>query len=119
MTFTDEMITEDAKRWEKRDILVELGYCSRYMRDRKYITENDLRFYAYLMRRAKAEIEELRAAKENRRRLEVHNIGNVDIPEGVTWTQFQQIMEGVVDALEHTEKGESWPYDDKEVASDG
>lgn len=110
MTFTDEMITEDAKRWEKRDILAELGYCSRYMRDRLYITENDLRFYAYLMRRAKAEIEELRAAKENRRRLEVHNIGNVDIPEGVTWTQFQQIMEGVVDALEHTEKGESWPY---------
>ena len=50
-------------------------------------------------------------AQEARHRLEVHNIGNVDIPEGVTWEQFQAVMENVVDALEHTDRGESWPYE--------
>lgn len=56
-------------------------------------------------------------AQEQRRRLEVHNIGNVDIPEGVSWEQFQAVMTGVVAALEHTEKGESWPYDKGEGRS--
>ena len=51
-------------------------------------------------------------AQEQRHRLEVHNIGNVDIPEGVTWEQFQAVMSGVVKALEHTDRGESWPYDE-------
>lgn len=51
-------------------------------------------------------------AQEARHRLEVHNIGNVDIPEGVTWEQFQAVMENVVDALEHTDRGESWPYEE-------
>lgn len=51
-------------------------------------------------------------AQEARHRLEVHNIGNVDIPEGVTWEQFQAVMSGVVKALEHTDRGESWPYDE-------
>lgn len=51
-------------------------------------------------------------AQEARHRLEVHNIGNVDIPECVTWEQFQAVMDGVVAALEHTDKGESWPYDE-------
>ena len=50
---------------------------------------------------------------EQRRRLEVHNIGNVDIPDGVTWEKFQAVMNNVVDALEHTDRGESWPYEDK------
>lgn len=50
-------------------------------------------------------------AQEQRHRLEVHNIGNVDVPEGVTWEQFQAVMSGVVKALEHTDRGESWPYD--------
>ena len=51
-------------------------------------------------------------AQEQRHRLEVHNIGNVDVPEGVTWEQFQAVMSGVVKALEHTDRGESWPYDE-------
>ena len=50
-------------------------------------------------------------AQEQRHRLEVHNIGNVDIPEGVTEEQFYAVMSNVVDALEHTDKGEAWPYD--------
>lgn len=51
-------------------------------------------------------------AQELRHRLEVHNIGNVDVPEGVTWEQFQAVISGVVKALEHTDRGESWPYDE-------
>ena len=46
-----------------------------------------------------------------RQRLQVHNIGNVDIPEGVSAEVFYAIMNGVVEALEHTERGESWPYE--------
>jgi hypothetical protein len=51
-------------------------------------------------------------AQEQRHRLEVHNIGNIDVPEGVTWEQFQAVMSGVVKALEHTDRGESWPYNE-------
>lgn len=50
-------------------------------------------------------------AQEARHRLEVHNIGNVDIPEGVTEEQFHAVMNNVVEALEHTDRGESWPYE--------
>lgn len=52
MRFTEEMIAEDEKRWHARDVVTELGYCSTYMRDRKDITNLDIRFYAYIMRRA-------------------------------------------------------------------
>ena len=47
-------------------------------------------------------------------RLMVHNVGNVDIPEGVTLDQFNAVMENVCSALEQTEKGESWPYHEQE-----
>lgn len=52
MRFTEEMIAEDEKRWHARDIVTELRYCSSYMRDRRDITNLDIRFYAYIMRRA-------------------------------------------------------------------
>lgn len=58
------------------------------------------------------EMLKLLKAQEARRRLEVHNIGNVDIPEGVSWEQFQAVMNNVVDALEHADRGESWPYEE-------
>ena len=64
MRITDEMIAEDEKRWHARDIVTELGYCSAYMRDRKYITNLDIRFYAYLMRKAR-EMLEAQKPKEN------------------------------------------------------
>ena len=44
-------------------------------------------------------------------RLQVHNIGNVDIPEGMPIEDFHRVMNNVVEALEHTERGESWPYE--------
>ena len=52
MNITPEMITEDEKRWHARDVIMELGYCGNYMRDRKDMTNLDIRFYAYLMRKA-------------------------------------------------------------------
>lgn len=52
MRITDEMYAEDDKRWHTRDIVTELGYCSHNMRDRRNITNLDIRFYAYIMRKA-------------------------------------------------------------------
>lgn len=50
--------------------------------------------------------------QEDRHRLEVHNIGNVDIPEGVSEEHFYLVMNNVAEALQHTDKGESYPYED-------
>ena len=50
--------------------------------------------------------------QEDRHRLEVHNIGNVDIPEGVSKEHFHLVMNNVVEALQHTDKGESYPYEE-------
>lgn len=52
MNFTEEMLAEDEKRWHARDVVTELGYCGNYMRDRKDMTNLDIRFYAYIMRKA-------------------------------------------------------------------
>jgi len=52
MKFTKEMINEDEKRWHARDVVTELGYCGNYMCDRKDMTNIDIRFYAYIMRKA-------------------------------------------------------------------
>lgn len=52
MNFSEEMLAEDEKRWHARDVVAELGYCGNYMRDRKNMTNLDIRFYAYLMRKA-------------------------------------------------------------------
>lgn len=50
--------------------------------------------------------------QKDRHRLEVHNIWNVDIPEGVSEEHFHLVMNNVVEALQHTDKGESYPYED-------
>ena len=52
MKITPEMIVEDEQRWHARNVIVELGYCGNCMRDRKNMTNLDIRFYAYLMRKA-------------------------------------------------------------------
>lgn len=52
MMITEEMIAEDEKRWHARNIVAELGYCGKYIRHRKNITNDDIRFYAYIMRKA-------------------------------------------------------------------
>ena len=52
LKFTPEMIAEDEKRWHERDIVNELRYCSNYMPDRNNMRNLDIRFYAYIMRKA-------------------------------------------------------------------
>ena len=52
MRFTEEMRAEDEKRWHTRDVIAELGYCGNAMRDRKHMTNLDIRFYAYIARKA-------------------------------------------------------------------
>lgn len=52
MKITPEMMAEDERRWGTRDVITELGYCGNCMRDRKNMTNLDIRFYAYLMRKA-------------------------------------------------------------------
>ena len=61
MRLTEEMINEDEKRWHARDIVTELGYCGNYMRDRKDMKNIDIRFYAYIMRKAHAMLKEQEA----------------------------------------------------------
>ena len=52
MRITPEMMVEDEKRWHARDVITELGYCGNCMRDRKNMTNLDIRFCAYIMRKA-------------------------------------------------------------------
>ena len=58
MMLTEEMIAEDEKRWNDRNIVAELGYCGKNIRHRKNITNDDIRFYAYIMRKAHAMLKE-------------------------------------------------------------
>lgn len=62
MIFTEEMRVEDEKRWHARDVVTELGYCGKYMRDRKDMTNLDIRFYAYIMRKAHEMLKEQQKA---------------------------------------------------------
>lgn len=61
MNFTEEMLAEDEKRWHARDVVTELGYCGNYMRDHKDMKNIDIRFYAYIMRKAYAMLKEQEA----------------------------------------------------------
>lgn len=63
MMITEEMIAKDEKRWNDRNIVVELGYCGNNIRHRKNITKDDIRFYAYIMRKAHAMLKEQEAVK--------------------------------------------------------
>lgn len=58
MRITEEMIAEDEKRWNDRNIVAELGYCGKNICHRKSITNDDIRFYAYIMRKAHALLKE-------------------------------------------------------------
>lgn len=44
-------------------------------------------------------------------RLMVHNVGNVDVPDGMTREQFNAVADRIVDAIVRSFRGESWPYD--------
>ncbi len=59
MILTEEQINADNKRWEERDIKQELYYLSNAVPNRVSITNDDLRFYAYIARKALGMIEHL------------------------------------------------------------
>lgn len=65
MKITEEMIAEDEQRWHARDVITELGYCGKYMRDRRDMRNDDIRFYAYLMRKARKMLAECRMENKN------------------------------------------------------
>ena len=52
MRLTKEQIEADDKRWRKRNIRVELYWQSLEIIDRKQITNDDIRFYAFVARKA-------------------------------------------------------------------
>lgn len=80
MKFTEEMLAEDEKRWGARDVITELGYCGNHMRDRKDMTNLDIRFYAYIMRKA----HEMLKAQEPR----VMTLDEVIQSEGAFWLEY-------------------------------
>ena len=54
MRLTRQQIIEDNMKYKDRDVITELEYCSEYMRDRKHMTNLDIRFYMWLFRKALA-----------------------------------------------------------------
>ena len=52
MRLTDEMIKEDDKRFKRQNLLAEFNYCGKEVPKRKSITNDDIRFYAWLCRSA-------------------------------------------------------------------
>lgn len=54
MRLTDEMIQEDDKRFKRQNLLAEFNYCGKEVPKRKSITNDDIRFYAWLCRSAYA-----------------------------------------------------------------
>jgi len=80
MKFTEEMLAEDEKRWHARDIVAELGYCGNNMRDRTNITNRDIRFYAYIMRKAHCMLKEQeQTINELKEKLRLLEYGDQDI----------------------------------------
>lgn len=52
MQLTEQQIQEDDTRYSGRDILQELRYCGNEVKQRKNITEQDIRYHAWLCRAA-------------------------------------------------------------------
>lgn len=97
---------------DREKVIMGLGEILVYCHEQFGENDHDVQAQLTRMNQTAKDAIDLLKAQEARHRLEVHNIGNVDIPEGVTWEQFQAVMSGVVAALEHTDRGESWPYEE-------
>lgn len=63
MRLTDEMIQEDDKRFKRQNLLAEFNYCGKEVPKRKSITNDDIRFYAWLCRSAYALLKEQDASE--------------------------------------------------------
>lgn len=60
MRLTDEMISQDDQRFLHHNVRSELKYCGKEITNRKSITNDNIRFQAWLCRRADEIIEEQR-----------------------------------------------------------
>lgn len=60
MRLTDEMISQDDQRFLHYNVRSELKYCGKEITNRKSITNDNIRFQAWLCRRADEIIEEQR-----------------------------------------------------------
>ena len=60
MRLTEEMISQDDKRFSHYNTCTELKYCGKETKHRKSITNDDIHFQAWLCRRADEIIEEQR-----------------------------------------------------------
>ena len=58
MRLTGEMIQEDDKRFKRKNLLAEFNYCGKEVPKRNSITNDDIRFYAWLCRSAYALLKE-------------------------------------------------------------
>ena len=52
MRLSDEIVVLDDERYKDRNVLAELKYCGREIKHRKKVTNDDLRFMAWLCRSA-------------------------------------------------------------------
>lgn len=64
MRLTDEMIQEDDKRFKRQNLLAEFNYCGKEVPKRNSITNDDIRFYAWLCRSAYALLKEQEALEK-------------------------------------------------------
>lgn len=58
MRLTEEQVLQDDKRFESRNALAELKYCGWEIPQRRAITNDEIRFYAWLCRSAVALLKE-------------------------------------------------------------
>ena len=63
MILKAEQIERDNERWKDRDLKTELRYCGLNYTDRIHITNDELRFYAWLFRTALKTIEDMEAGR--------------------------------------------------------
>ena len=88
MRLTDEMIQEDDKRFKRQNLLAEFNYCGKEVPKRKSITNDDIRFYAWLCRSAYALLKEQEALEKRNEPVKVRHLHNakVTMHEEVTFT---------------------------------
>ena len=78
MRLTDEQVMQDNKRFANCNALAELKYCGWDIPHRKSITNDEIRFYAWLCRSAVALLKEQEAKRDIYNALTGSNPKNVD-----------------------------------------
>lgn len=66
MKFTEADKEKAENWWGRRNLVKELEYCGEYIKDRRDITNVDLQFYAYIMRKAAVRLRKEGVGNEER-----------------------------------------------------